>query len=167
MRCNPRELLGWCAQIATALEFLHSCPDGGFAHRDVHARNIIIRPDDTACLIDFDTILWGDAADSNIINLSNLTPGPNQPGLGGAKQGDVRSLGLTLLRAFARDVDSSLDLPALTEAAVASLRPYARGSPGRSSLLSRVVGGPSEFLNRISRIDSKIVSTSHPAPFVH
>ncbi|MFD0807407.1 hypothetical protein ACFQ0K_15045 [Nocardioides caeni] len=47
----PEVVLAWLGQVASALDHLHTLPDGGFARRDVRAGNVIVRPDGTAVLM--------------------------------------------------------------------------------------------------------------------
>lgn len=47
---QPRQWIPVAAQLAGALGFLHA---SGIVHRDIKARNVLLRPGDEPCLIDF------------------------------------------------------------------------------------------------------------------
>lgn len=139
---DPRDVLNWGSQIAGALDHLHAAPGGGFAHRDVHARNIIIRSDNIAVLIDYDTILWGEADDTNVASLTSLGARASEPGLSGAQAEDVKGLAATMLRAFARDEDSALRLAELQNVATSNLQGVAKDPIGAISGLVQILHSP-------------------------
>lgn len=96
----PERVLAWLGQVAGALDHLHGLPGGGFAHRDVHAGNIIVGPDGTAVLMDFDTILWGELSDTRLTSLTSPRA-IDVIGLAGAQRGDRSMLALTTLAVLA------------------------------------------------------------------
>lgn len=152
---RPRDVLNWGRQVGEAIDYLHNFPGGGFAHRDVHARNIVITPDAEAVLIDYDTILWGDVQDTNVAGLSSLGVGDREPGLAGAQAEDIKALAGTLLRAFARDDEGRLDLGELREAVEANLEGFAKDPKGvteeLTNCLRKPTGSPIALVNATER----------------
>jgi hypothetical protein len=139
---GPQEILGWGRQIALALDALHSTPGGGLAHRDVYGKNIIVTPSGDAVLIDFDTILRGDASDTGLSVLSGLGAGARARGLPGAQAEDRALLALALLRAFARDGSSHRPAEELPGSALATLRGKARDPEGVVAVLTEALDSP-------------------------
>lgn len=125
----PDAVLGWLGQVAAALDHLHTLPGGGFAHRDVHAGNVIVRPDGTAVLMDFDTILWGELSDTRLTSLTSPRA-IDAVGLAGAQRADRSMLAVMALTALAggEAADAAGSLGELQAAAGEGVAAGARGT---------------------------------------
>ena len=53
---QPR-VIRWACELLEALCYLHSRPPYGILHGDIKPANIMLRPDDRICLIDFNIAL--------------------------------------------------------------------------------------------------------------
>jgi hypothetical protein len=97
------QVVVWFRQIATAIDVLHTAEAGPFAHRDLHPRNVVIDDNHSAVLIDYDTILLGDALDTRIAATHAFAPASPRPGLVGAQADDRMSFARMLLHGLADD----------------------------------------------------------------
>jgi hypothetical protein len=144
------QILRWGHQVGTAIDFLHSHTDGGLAHRDIHARNIIITPENIAVLIDYDTILWGDSVDTNIVSLAS-SGGSSRRGLGGAQASDTQALAAVLLRCFANDPQEAMAFEELPIAATPRLQGIAKDPKGVISRLRDAIEHPAPDAGQLMR----------------
>jgi serine/threonine-protein kinase len=100
-----RDAWEWATQLLRALEYCHG---QGVIHRDIKPANIIIRPDDTAVLVDFGLVKLWDPDDPNTkVAMQGMgTPEYAPPEQYGMDQGhtdprsDIYSLGATLYHAL-------------------------------------------------------------------
>ncbi len=51
------QVIRWACQLLEALCYLHGCPPHGILHGDIKPANIMLRPDGSICLIDFNIAL--------------------------------------------------------------------------------------------------------------
>ncbi len=56
-RLPQAQVVGWACQLLEALEYLHGRLPHGILHGDIKPANIMLRPDGTICLIDFNIAL--------------------------------------------------------------------------------------------------------------
>lgn len=99
-RFSQARVIRWAAQLLDALVYLHSPTHGdppkGFIHSDIKPANIMLLPDDTICLIDFNISLA--LGEENIIGCSAGYASPEHYGLDYSTNGTtslVRSEGPT------------------------------------------------------------------------
>ena len=113
---NQDQIERWMEQLASGLDALHGAAEGGLAHRDVHLRNVVITEDDDAVLIDYDTVLSGDATDTQLISLRHRVRSTDSS-LESAKANDRSAFALLCLRVLAKDADEVLTVDGALAAA--------------------------------------------------
>jgi len=99
----PAQAAAWIAQVAEALEYLHS-QEPPVLHRDIKPANIRVSPRGRAILVDFGLVKFSDPALKTTLGARAVTPGyapPEQYGLGKTdERTDLYALGATLYRAL-------------------------------------------------------------------
>jgi len=146
-RCKtatPDEILRWGSEVAEALDYLHGHCTGPFAHRDIHPRNIIISDDGHATLIDYDTILADEGAETRTHALlpgTRFAPSERAEGLAGAQRDDRWSLARTFLYVLAGDPTGSMRLAEASSAGAAALKGIVADPVGIVKVLRRAIDG--------------------------
>jgi len=101
------QVLPWIEQVNEALTYLHS-QNPAIIHRDIKPKNIIIRPDGKAFLVDFGIAKLFDPSRETTIGAKAVTPGYSpieQYGQGKTdERSDVYALGATLYTSLTRMV---------------------------------------------------------------
>lgn len=94
-RCSQPQLVKWACQLLEALCYLHSPvhgkPPRGFVHSDIKPANLMHRPNDDICLIDFNIALA--LGEENVIGRSAGYASPEHYGLDFSSDGYAASSG--------------------------------------------------------------------------
>ena len=168
-RCHtasPAQLIRWIEEIASALDYLHSHPNGPFAHRDIHPRNIVISDDGHAVLIDFDTIYVESVSGTLtavLLEGTRFAPQERGEGVGGAQQDDRWSLARTLLYCLADEPSGQARMQDVCSQARARLKGFAADPAGIVSELQSVVRGrdPKTAGRLLERVERRVRHRVH------
>lgn len=150
-------VLRWLRQIADGLDELHGHHAGPFAHRDLHPRNVIIRPEGDAVIIDFDTVFAGGTWTTTKTPLgSRFAAGPAVPV--SPQAADRSALAKIAMHTLACDGDGALEDKDVVEAARRRLRVHGVGPGPALELLEGAMAGhgPDTATELIAQLEAEI-----------
>lgn len=149
-------VLRWLHEVAGALDHLHTHPEGPFAHRDLHPRNVIVNDAGNAVLIDFDTVFVGDSWTTTKSPTGSFTaPDPSRIS---PQAADRIALAKIALHVLAGDGDGAFDETRARDEAGQRLRAQCfRPQPAIAVLDEALAGrGPTTCAALISALEAGI-----------